>query len=302
VRGARRTRRGIALCAAAGLALSAAGAGAEDLRWVEAPGVGRAEPNEVRGGPGYQAALRQALGEAVVQAAVDELAAASAPDAPDRAALEERVRGALGDDPLPYVARYQIREDRGVQPRLLLPDPTAKAEYQLVVMAQIDLARVRGRLGTTPEPVYDEDLLPPEADAPVAPPTARPARGPRPILLTYEDVTSFRDYRTLRDVLTTEAGAEDVVPVEFSRHRATLRLSSPLPPAELAESLARALAGRYRLVALEASDATDGPARLRLRVLPPEDRGAAGRPGGSTGSPRASARREAEPGGPPPSP
>ncbi|MCC6642068.1 MAG: hypothetical protein IT386_12985 [Deltaproteobacteria bacterium] len=263
--------------------LVAGGAASAEQRWVEAAGVARAEPGEGRGGPGRQAALRAALAEAVQQVAVELLVAsetaAGKPPA-DPAALAERAARTLGGDPTIYVARYQIREDRGVQPRLLLADADAKAEYQLVVMAQVDVAKVRQKVGARAAPAAEEAAAAPKPPADeAAPDPEKPATGEiSRVRLEIEQVASYGEYAAVRGALLGKLGARSAMPIELSRGRAVLDVESPVAAAELAGALRRALAGGP--VGIEALPPAAGapPEQIRVRIrsatqaIPPSDR------------------------------
>ncbi len=263
------------------LGLVAAGPAAAQQKWVEAAGVARAEPGEGQGGPGRQAALRAALAEAVQQVAVELLTASettAGKPPPDPAALAERAARALGGDPAVYIARFQIREDRGVQPRLLLADPEAKAEYQIVVMAQVDVARVRQRVGVRAVAPPGSDEAPPTAKPLVPEPgeaAASPAEGGfSSFELELEQIASYREYAAVREALLGKLGARRAMPVEFSRGRAVLSVESPIPAAGLAAALGRALAGEVFVEPVPG--APDGRLHLRIRaapVSPPAPRG-----------------------------
>lgn len=257
------------------LALALALPAAAQQKWVEAAGVARAEPGESLGGPGRQAALRAALAEAVQQVALELLMlseTAPGKPPPDPAALAEKAARALGGDPTLYVARFQIREDRGVQPRLLLADPDAKAEYQLVVMAQVDVEKVRQRVGA-------RAVAPPSAPegstATKTPPTA-PAEAAEKaedgsfssFELELEQIASYREYAAVREALLGKLGARRALPVEFSRGRAVLSVESPIPAPALAAALRRALEGQLGVEPLAAAQG-DSEGRLRLRVHAP---------------------------------
>ncbi len=254
------------------LVLAASGAASAEQKWVEAAGVARAEPGEGRGGPGREAALRAALAEAVQQVAVELLAASEAAagkPAPDSAALADRAARALGPDPTVYVARFQIREDRGVQPRLLLADPEAKAEYQLVVVAQVDVARVRQKVGARAAPAPADEGAPapgqPPADA-ARPPEKAPAGDFSHVRLEIEQIASYREYAAVREALVGRVGARSATPIEFTRGRAVLDVESPVAAPDLGAALGRALAGGQVAVEPLPAAGETGEARARVRI------------------------------------
>ena len=268
------TARAVFVAALAlGLLPSGAAFGEAQQRWVEAVGVARAEPGEGPGGPGRQAALRAALAEAVQQVAVELLAAAetSASRPPqDPAALAEKASRALGGDPSAYIARYQIREDRGVKPRLLLSDPEATAEYQLVVAAQVDVAKVRQRIGVRAPATPDAEGG--GAAKPLTPETLPKAAeaGASTFDVELEALTSYKEYAAVREALLGKLGVTRAAPVEFSRGRAVLTLDSPIPASQLAVALGKALDGQIAIESLPSPSpgAPEGRLRLRVRAAP----------------------------------
>jgi len=190
---------------------------------------------------------------------------------PDPAAITEKVTKALGGDPTVYIARYQIREDRGVQSRLLLADPEAKAEYQLVVMAQVDVTKIRQRIGArAPAPAP----APEATQAAASPPQPGTTKLPEGEFSTYdveiEQITSYKEYAAVREALLGKVGARRAQPVEFSRGRAVLNVESPVSAPDLARALTRALDGQLSVEPVVGSGvAAAGDGRLRLRVRAP---------------------------------
>lgn len=255
-----------ALVLLAGLAF-AGPSGAEE-KWMEGAGVAKAEPGEGKTGPGRQAALQAALAEAVQNVAVELLAAeeaAAGKPASEPAALRERAARALGGDPSAYVSRYQIRDDRGVQPRLLLTDPSAKAEYQLVVVAQVDVSRVRQKVGArAPAPVAPTP--PSKEEAPVAKPDeAPPADGAFAVYAVEVDqIGSYHEYTAIRQALVEKIGATQALPREVGRGRAVFTVEAPVPATALPAALSKAVGPSLPLEI--AGPIT--PDRVPLRIRP----------------------------------
>lgn len=249
------------------LALGVATASAAETKWYEGAGVARAEPGEGATGPGRQAALAAALAEAVQNAAVELLAAeeAAAGKPPsDPAALRDRAAKALGADPSVYVSRFQIREDRGVRPRLLLADPEAKAEYQMVLVAQVDVARVRQRVGGR-EPAPSPKETAPDPAEPRAPETAASAAesaAPTAYRVEVEGIGAYSEFVAIRDALATKLGATRALPVEVSRGKAVFAVEAPLPANGVPAALAKALGSS---VPIELAGPVT-PERVPLRV------------------------------------
>jgi hypothetical protein len=156
-----------------------------------------------------------------------------------------------------------------------LSDPEAKAEYQLVIMAQVDVAKIRRQVGagsSSGAEAEDED----EADeigagteAAAAPaPGGEATGGISSFDVEVDRLATWSDYQAVRDALHDPIGAR-VEPVEFTRGRAVFSVASPVPPTELAAALSRALAGKLRIEPVLTGEAPEGD-RVRLRVAPPE--------------------------------
>ena len=251
----------------AGLALAQAAAAEE--KWMEGAGVARAEPGEGKTGPGRQAALQAALAEAVQNVAVEILAAeeaASGKPASDPAALRERAAKALGGDPGAYVSRYQIRDDRGVQPRLLLTDPDAKAEYQLVVVAQVDVSRVRQKVGArAPAPAASPK---PEAAPAKTEEASLPEGGSASYLVEIDQIASYQEYAAIRQALVEKIGATRALPLEITRGRALFVVDAPVAATALPGALAKAVGPTIPLEIAGTITAERVPLRIRTQKPP----------------------------------
>jgi hypothetical protein len=190
------------LVAAAGLAaLLAAGSASGELRSVEAVGAVAAGAQAPKGLPIQQAAIEAGLREAVRRVALELLGSGAR-------AAEPRLDGALGPNVYEYVSRFQLLEDRGEQPPLLLDDPEVKSEYVVLVTVQVDADRVRGRL-------TGAGLL-----------SADGAPAPGRMLLVVEDVRSYQGFAALSKRLRADPGVRSVVPDEFVRGRARLAVET----------------------------------------------------------------------------
>jgi hypothetical protein len=195
-------RLAAAVLAAAALA---AGTAAGELRSVEAVGAVAGGTQAPKGLPIQQAAIEAGLREAVRRVARDLVGSGAA-------ALGPRLEATLGPNVYEYVSRFQLLEDRGEQPPLLLDDPTVKSEYVVLVSVQVDAERVRGRL----------------AGAGLLGPDGAPAPGR--VLLVIEDVRSYPGFAALAKRLRADPGVRSVVPDEFVRGRARLAVETTLSP------------------------------------------------------------------------
>ena len=127
--------------------LLAAAPAPADLRETEAVGAVPLYADKRPASPPRDAAERKALSEAVRQVALQLLSAQ------DPAEVEPRLGAALGADPKVYISRFRTLEDRGERPVLFSDDPQARAEYVVVVEAQVDADRVREALSRGGLPV-----------------------------------------------------------------------------------------------------------------------------------------------------
>jgi len=239
VRGVRRLP-GLALL---GLLALAAGPARGETRRVEAEGA--VAVAAAPGSPNVAGLRRQAVQAALANAALAtglELAGLPADDPAARA----RVGAALGSGATGFVVSYRVLEDRGVEPRQVLDDPAVVQEYAVRVEAQVDLARLRGRL-------VDGGLIGAQAAAPAA----------GTLRLVLVDLPSYAVLQQVRAALVQGAGATSALPVEFRRREATLEVATDRPAPELLAALQAALAPGIGLEALPG--AADEP--LRVRVL-----------------------------------
>lgn len=226
------SRRWVAPIAAAALLLAAAGG--DGTRRVEAVGAVGLDAEKPLDRPPRDAALAEALGDAVRRVAVEFLPDV-APD--DRDAV---LGDLLGSDPFAYVSRFQVIEDRGERPALFVDDPDVETEYVVVVEADVDTARVRSRL--------EEAGLLLEATGV----DRRPA-----IRVVVEGLDAYADYASLREVLLGPIGARSAQPLEMERGRVVLRVDADRDPEELLADLsATADAGSLRVVPLGAREDT----------------------------------------------
>jgi hypothetical protein len=218
--------------------LLAAAPAPADLRETEAVGAVPLYADKRPASPPRDAAERKALSEAVRQVALQLLSAQ------DPAEVEPRLGAALGADPKVYISRFRTLEDRGERPVLFSDDPQARAEYVVVVEAQVDADRVREALS--------------RGGLPVTP--AGEARRIR-VRVEAEGVEDFASYRALRETLIEGVGVRSALPVELERGRAILDVESELAGDALLSALVRSAPPGLQVTALETS-----PERIQVRV------------------------------------
>lgn len=235
--------RGIAGLALLALLVAAAGgASGAELRRVEAVGAVPAGADAPSGIPIRRAALEAALAQAVLRVASD-LGGVSEQDP----ALQQ----ILGNDPLGYVSRYRMLEDRGERRALLVDDPDVTMEYVVLVEAQVDEGRIRSRL-------TDAGILSPRERADTA-----------SVLVVLEDLHSYWALAAIREQLEADSRVRSVVPQEFEVGRVALAVETSRDPRDLLRQLSASPPAGVEVRLLEA-----GRSGLRLRVVelePPAD-------------------------------
>lgn len=227
-----------ALAVLAALPGPGAPAVAGEVRRVEAVGAVALTADALQPVPPRDAALRAALSDAVRRVALEFL-----PEV-DPAAFETTLGEVLGDEPLDYVTRYQILEDRGERPALFIEDPDVETEYVVVVEVHVDTDRVREQLARS-------GLL------------AMPSGGARrpPVQVVIRDLRGYQEYAAVRRTLLDEVGARSVLPLEMERGRIVLEVDADREPADLLDALRSAAPPELRVTPLGAEDDT-----LTLRV------------------------------------
>ena len=153
---------------------------------------------------------------------------------------------------LPFTRGFRIVEDRGESPTLFSDDPNAATEYVVVVDVQVDVDRVRKRL------IRAGLLLP-----------AEPESALRGVPVELRGVTTYAAYRRMLDLFLEDAvGAKNVLPLEFGRGRALVRVESKASADALLERIlvaSQAVAGLSLRPESELVPTT-GTAPLVLRV------------------------------------
>lgn len=229
---------------------------AGELRRVEAVGAVALGPDALHGTPPRDAARRAALAQAVRRVATDLLP--SAHPLESDAVLAE----VLGDDPLEFVARFRILEDRGERPALFVSG--AEREYVVRVEAFVAEDRVRSRL-------VRAGLL------------DRPSGDTRRVRLrvVLEDVPDYAAYAALRQLLLEQPGVRSALPVALEPGRAVLEVETDRGARALLPVLRRGT----ETLSVTPLDSDAGTLRLRVhRVAPQEPAPALASPRGAPGS------------------
>jgi hypothetical protein len=167
-----------------------------------------------------------------------EVAREGGATATDRESLER----ALGADLVGFAAQYGLAEDRGERPAQLIQEPGVEREYVVVVAAQVERARIRGRL-------RDAGLL-----------GAPRAAGVQSIWLTLEGVEAWPTWERLRRALAARGGA--VRPIEFARGVVVAEVQTDETNEALVERLRRAMGESLGLAVADSQ-----PGSLRIRVV-----------------------------------
>lgn len=202
----------LAVLLAVGLAWP--GLAAAELREIEAVGFVALDPAMPSRRTPRDAAMRNGVAEAVRRAALEELPGFR-PE--DEAALDE----ALGGDPMQFVGRFRIVEDRGVQPALLGNDPSIETEYVVVVSVYVDVDRVKQRL-------TEQGLL-------LLLPAGIAAQ--QRVTLVLEGLRGHAGYQALRSLLIDELRVRSALPVMMERGRAVLAVEADRTPSELLSAM-----------------------------------------------------------------
>jgi hypothetical protein len=224
-------------------ALVAAIASAGEIRRMEALGAVPLDAAASRGSPPRDAAVQEALSDAVRRVALELL-----PEL-DPAESETLLDEVLGLDPLDYATRFRILEDRGERQALFVEDPGVETEYVVVVEVNVDVGRVRERLA---------------AGGLLASPAGE-TRGFR-LRLVIEELEGFRAYESLRRTLTERVGVRSALPVEMERGRAVLEVEADLGVRELLDALLAAAPPELQIVPLAADRDS---LTLRVRAVGP---------------------------------
>jgi len=196
------------------VALVSAQASAQ-VRQMETVGAYPLSKDAKRSGSARDTAVKLALDEAVMQVAMDLVTGVK------RSEAAAFLPSALGDDPLDYISRFRIIEDRGERPTKHSQGSGVELEYVVLVESHIDSARIRRRLAKA-------GLLMARAQAPA-----------RQILVIVDGNHDFVAYAALRRTLTDRLRVKSAVPVEMERGRAVLAVETSRSPRQLLQNLLR---------------------------------------------------------------
>lgn len=245
-------RRLAALLASFLLLAWAGGARAgEQVVRVETVGAVPSGAQAPSGVPIRQAALEEALTEAVARVARDLVAAGPAPKG--GAATQEPTEAddwlsLLGGSADDYALGYRVLEDRGERPALLVRDPKAKTEYEVLVEVHVDADRVAQRLRAV-------GLL------------AAPSSGGQSheLTLVLEPLPSWHAIVAIRQALEATQGVH-AIPSRFSAAGVALRLEAPGNPGALVDQL---VASPPPGISLSPDGGGPGQRQLHLVETPP---------------------------------
>ncbi len=162
----------------------------------------------------------------------------------EREAELEKLDTVLGTKMVPYTSRFRVIEDRGRRPALFSDDPEVSEEYVVIVEVQIDVDRVRSRL-------VEAGML----DATTARVQANE------VLLEVNGLSRYAAYLDFRNLLIENLGAHAAVPVEMSARRTVFDVSTEVSAVEFLEALLTATPPHIQIDPLHASGA-----RLRVAV------------------------------------
>jgi len=248
----RRTRRLLigllAVLLANGLHAQPAAAGARTLESVGAVGVREGDRRDPKH-RAVQAALREAVWSVAEELLVDAILIEDPEGQEEGTRKEADLRAILGDDMVPYTARFKVLEDRGIGPALFVKSREASTEYVVVVEVEVETDRIRERLSQA-------GLLEPESFTPSV----------GTVYLQVDGLSFYPALSELRELLVEEVGARSVVPVRFDHGRALLAVSTPLAGPDLVSALERIAPEHLSVVPLAASG---GEARIAVRWTPP---------------------------------
>ena len=188
---------------------------AAQVRQMETVGAYPLSTNAERSGSARDTAVKLALDEAVIQVAMDLVTGVK------RAEAADFLPEVLGDDPLDYISRFRIIEDRGERPTKYSQDRKVEFEYVVLVESHIDSARIRSRLEKA-------GLLMTRAQAPI-----------QQLLVVIDGKADFDAYEALRGALIDHVRVKSAVPVEMERGRIVLAVETSRSERQLLENLLR---------------------------------------------------------------
>ena len=151
------------------------------------------------------------------------------PDAPDLDAI-------LGDKMVPYTVRFRVIEDRGRRPALFSDDPDVSEEYMVIVEVQVDVDRIQAKLVDAGLLLPDENVL-----------------GSKEVRLEIEGLRYYPAYLAMRELLEGPLGATGVYPVEMGRDRTILDVETPKSAVEFLEQMLILAPSAMEIVPIHAS-------------------------------------------------
>jgi hypothetical protein len=185
------------------------------VRQMETIGAYPLSQGAKRSGSARDTAVKLALNEAVIQVAMDLVTGVRRDEAADF------LPDVLGDDPLDYISRFRIIEDRGERPSQYSQDPGVEFEYVVLVESHLDPARIRRRLEKA-------GLLMTHARAPT-----------QQLLVVIDGNSDFAAYEALRRALLDRLRVKSAVPVEMEQGRIVLAVETSRDSRQLLENLLR---------------------------------------------------------------
>lgn len=197
------------------LALLLAAPAAAQVRQMETVGAYALSPGAKRASSARDTAVKLALDEAVLRVAMDLVTGVK------RAEAAGFLPDVLGDDPLDYISRYRIIEDRGERPATYTDDPKIEFEYVVLVESHIDSARIRSRLGKA-------GLL-----------MQRTRSAGKQVLVVVDRPDDFAAYEALRVALVERLRVKSAVPIEMERDRIVLAVETSRSARQLLDNLLR---------------------------------------------------------------
>lgn len=236
--------------AAIALLVLASPSGAVEIRRVESVGAVPATAAQAGGSAPRDAALQDGLFEAVRRVAID-LVTGGEPPAPEEEVLPRGMAvEVLGNDPLVYITRFRILEDRGERPALFVEDPEVETEYVVVTEVHVDVDRLRSRLS-------ENGLL------------AMPSgESPRLLLeVTVEGVDRYDTFEIVREALIEAAGARSAMLIEARHGIGVFQVETEGRAPDLLNALLRLDRPGLRIAPLAAGERTVG---IRVEWAPPE--------------------------------
>lgn len=239
------------------LALLFAIPAAGQVRQLETVGAYPLEAGGKRKASARDVAVKMALNAAVLRVATDLVTGVKPSDAAGF------LPGLLGKEPLDYISRYRIIEDRGERARMYSQNPNVEFEYVVLVESHIDSGRVKGVLAKA-------GLL-----------VTRPRAATRQLLIVIDQAYDFAAYETLRTTLLERLRVKSAIPIEMERGRIVLAVETSRNAGQVLEHLLRKAPSELAVTPI---DSQDGVLTVRVRLEEPPETPAATTRGASRAS------------------